>query len=97
MDPPGIPRNLPGDAPQDEAGITDVETKRNAGDDEEKQSPIRPGKENEYDSTAESDTSTASNKEEAENPNRPKGIRFVLLFSCVLLGCFVVGYVCIPI
>ena len=34
-----------------------------------------------------------SAEEETENPDRPKGIRFVIVYSCILLGDFFVGYV----
>jgi len=30
---------------------------------------------------------------ETENPNRPKGFRFAVVFACILLGDFFVGYV----
>lgn len=29
-----------------------------------------------------------------ENANRLTGIQFALLYTCLLLGCFVMGYVC---
>lgn len=32
--------------------------------------------------------------EEMENPARPKGVRFVILFLSILAGDFFVGYVC---
>ncbi|WPG99008.1 Hypothetical protein R9X50_00181000 [Acrodontium crateriforme] len=32
------------------------------------------------------------NEDEIENPERPKGIRFAVLFCCILLGDFFVGY-----
>lgn len=31
--------------------------------------------------------------EKEEDKNRPKGIKFALLYTCILLGCFLVGYV----
>jgi hypothetical protein len=31
--------------------------------------------------------------DEAQDPNRPKGVRFALLYLCVLLGSFFIGYV----
>ena len=34
-----------------------------------------------------------SAEEGTENPDRPKGIRFVIVYSCILLGDFFVGYV----
>lgn len=34
-----------------------------------------------------------STEEGTENPDRPKGIRFVIVYSCILLGDFFVGYV----
>jgi len=36
---------------------------------------------------------TAGNSEDIENPHRPKGIKFAILFVCILLGDFVNGYV----
>ncbi|KAJ5954666.1 Major facilitator superfamily domain general substrate transporter [Penicillium viridicatum] len=33
-----------------------------------------------------------SAEEGTENPDRPKGIRFVIVYSCILLGDFFVGY-----
>lgn len=35
---------------------------------------------------------SADEPTETENPNRPKGIKFVILFLCILLGVFYVGY-----
>lgn len=35
-----------------------------------------------------------SGEEEIENPSRPKGLRFVILFISILAGDFFVGYVC---
>ena len=35
-------------------------------------------------------------EEEFENPNRPKGVKFAILFLCILLGDFFVGYVRLP-
>ena len=32
--------------------------------------------------------------DEAPDPNQPKGVRFALLYLCILLGSFFVGYVC---
>lgn len=32
-------------------------------------------------------------QEETENPDRPTGIKFIILFLCILLGDFFVGYV----
>lgn len=34
-----------------------------------------------------------SEEEEIENPQRPKGAKFAILFLCILLGDFFVGYV----
>lgn len=34
-----------------------------------------------------------SAEEETENPDRPKGIKFVIVYGCILLGDFFVGYV----
>ena len=31
--------------------------------------------------------------DEAQDPNRPKGVRFALLYLCILLGSFFIGYV----
>lgn len=31
--------------------------------------------------------------EETENPNRPKGFSFAVVYTCILLGDFCVGYV----
>jgi hypothetical protein len=31
--------------------------------------------------------------DEAQDPNRPKGVRFALLYLCILLGSFSIGYV----
>lgn len=39
-------------------------------------------------------TSTAEHElAETENPNRPKGFRFAVVFACILMGDFFVGYV----
>lgn len=35
----------------------------------------------------------ANNEDEYENPSRPKGVRFVVLFLSILAGDFFVGYV----
>lgn len=32
-------------------------------------------------------------EDETENPDRPKGFKFAVVFTCLLLGEFVVGYV----
>lgn len=31
--------------------------------------------------------------DETENPDRPKGFRFAVVFACILMGDFFVGYV----
>ena len=31
--------------------------------------------------------------DETQDPNRPKGVRFALLYLCILLGSFFIGYV----
>jgi hypothetical protein len=31
--------------------------------------------------------------DEIQDPNRPKGVRFALLYLCILLGSFFIGYV----
>ena len=41
--------------------------------------------------------SVAAKEEEdpSDSSDRPKGARFALLFTCILLGSFFVGYVCV--
>lgn len=36
---------------------------------------------------------TQPNDEKEEDDDRPTGIKFALLYTCILLGCFLVGYV----
>ncbi len=43
---------------------------------------------------AESGTVVVPAKQKDENDDGPKGIRFALLFTCILLGSFFIGYVC---
>lgn len=31
--------------------------------------------------------------DETQDPNQPKGVRFALLYTCILLGSFFIGYV----
>nr|POE88027.1 hypothetical protein CFP56_11256 [Quercus suber] len=38
-------------------------------------------------------SSTAVDTDEIENPHRPQGVKFVILFTCLLLGDFATGYV----
>lgn len=35
----------------------------------------------------------AHGEDEIENPDRPRGVRFAILFLCILLGDFFTGYV----
>ena len=37
--------------------------------------------------------SAASNEDEVENPDRPTGFRFAVVFGCLFIGDFFVGYV----
>jgi hypothetical protein len=42
---------------------------------------------------AESGSVAAQAEKQQENVHGPKGVRFALLFTCILLGCFCAGYV----
>lgn len=42
---------------------------------------------------AESGSVSAQTEKKPENLHRPKGIRFALLFTCILFGSFLIGYV----
>lgn len=38
-------------------------------------------------------TDQGVNAGEIENPDRPKGFRFAVVYACILMGDFFVGYV----
>jgi hypothetical protein len=42
---------------------------------------------------AESGSVSAQTEKKPENFHRPKGIRFAILFTCILFGSFLIGYV----
>ena len=39
-------------------------------------------------------THRVENVDETENPERPTGFRFAVVYACILMGDFFVGYVC---
>ena len=42
--------------------------------------------------TASTAAKADDDNEEVENPNRPKGFTFAVVYACILMGDFVVGY-----
>lgn len=42
-------------------------------------------------------SSTVSAEDDIENPDRPKGVRFAIVFACILMGDFFIGYVRAPV
>lgn len=36
--------------------------------------------------------SKPSDNDDVDNPNRPKGFAFAVVYSCILMGDFIVGY-----
>ena len=51
------------------------------------------GKQNTSSDNASRETGEEAGEDDYENQNRPKGVKFAILFLCILLGDFFVGYV----
>ncbi|KAJ5619235.1 hypothetical protein N7510_003219 [Penicillium lagena] len=64
---------------------------QHAGEFEEARQTL-PRSPDEANADVESGSATAQVDEKPENDHRPKGIRFALLFTCILLGSFFIGY-----
>lgn len=57
---------------------------------------LQPGNNATAEPTWRRDEDEDGDDDETENPDRPRGFKFAVAYSCILLGDFFVGYVSFP-